>query len=145
MFFNELEKSGLLKNSMIVIYGDHTGVHKYYNEDIQKLSYGGDWWKEVDNKIPLIIYSEGQTPKLIETHGGQVDLLPTICYLLGVNENEYKNSSMGRVLINTNKDATIIKGNRILGNVKNEEEKQHLLMAYGIGEKIIKSNYFLRK
>lgn len=145
MLFGELEKKGLLKNSMIVIYGDHTGVHKYYNEDIQKLSYDGDWWKEVDNKIPLIIYSEGQTPKLVESHGGQVDLLPTICYLLGVDENKYKNSSMGRVLINTSKDATIIKGNKILGNVKSEEEKQHLLMAYEIGEKIIKSNYFSRK
>ncbi|MDS0528174.1 LTA synthase family protein [Clostridium sp. SHJSY1] len=145
MFFNKLEAEGLLKNSVIVIYGDHTGVHKYYNEDIQKLSYDGDWWKEVDNKIPLIIYSEGLTPKLVEAHGGQVDLLPTICYLLGVDENKYKNSSMGRVLINTNKDATIIKNNKIVGNVKNEEEKQHLLMAYDIGEKIIKSNYFSRK
>jgi phosphoglycerol transferase MdoB-like AlkP superfamily enzyme len=145
MFFDQLKKEGLLDNSIIVMYGDHTGVHKYYDDDIQKLSYEGDWWKEVDNKVPLIVYSKGMNPKLIEAHGGQVDLLPTICYLLGFEEDNYKNSSMGRVLVNTNRDATIIKGNKVIGNVKNEDEKKHLLNSYDIGEKIIKSNYFSKK
>ena len=56
-FLNKLDAEGLLDNTTIVITGDHTGVHKYYNDDIQELSYEGDWWKEEDNKIPLIIYS----------------------------------------------------------------------------------------
>lgn len=142
MFFNKLEEEGLLDNTIIVIYGDHTGVHKYYNDDIQQLSYDGDWWKEVDHKIPLIIYSSGMNSKLIESAGGQVDLLPTLCYLLGIDKEEYINTSMGRNLVNTNRTATVIKGNTIVGDVSSEKEKEHLLNAYSIGSEIIKKDYF---
>lgn len=142
MFFNMLDEEGLLDNTIIVLYGDHTGVHKYYNDSIQLLSYEGDWWKEEDHKIPLIIYSKDIKSKVVEANGGQVDLLPTICYLLGIDKKEYINTSMGRNLVNTNREATVIKGNKIMGNVSSEEEKQHLLNAYAIGKEIIKKNYF---
>ncbi|WP_315110201.1 LTA synthase family protein [Clostridium intestinale] len=142
LFINLLEKSGLMKNSVLVIYGDHCGVHKYYNDDIQDMQLEGNWWQGYDRKIPLIIYSEGIDAKKIEAHGGQVDIMPTMAYLLGIDDEDYRNTVMGRVLVNTNIDATVIKGNTIMGNVKNEEEKSHLLKAYDIGEKIIKNNYF---
>lgn len=142
MFFDKLKESNLLNNTVVVIYGDHTGVHKYYNDDIQKLDYEGNWWKEYDHKIPLIIYSPDVTPSTIEASGGQVDILPTMSYLLGLDDSLYKYTSMGRVLVNTNRDATITKGNVIVGNVKSDEEKEHLLNAYSIGEKIIKDDFF---
>lgn len=142
MFFNKLEQYGLLDNTMIVIYGDHTGVHKYYNDEIQNVSYDGDWWKVVDHKIPLLIYSKGTIPKIVEAHGGQIDVLQTIAYLLGIDEDIYEKQSMGRNLLNTNRDATVIKGNIIVGNVKDDGEKNHLLNAYRIGENIINSDYF---
>lgn len=142
MFFNKLDESGLLDNTMVVLYGDHGGVHKYYNEEIDELDYEGKWWKEYDNRIPLIIYSKGMEPSIVEASGGQVDILPTVSYLLGIDKNKYMNTSMGRILVNTNRDATIIKGNEIKGNTKSHEEKEHLLKSYEIGEKIIKNNYF---
>ncbi len=145
MFFNELDKNGLLENTMIVIYGDHGGVHKYYNDDIQNLNYEDNWWKEYDNKIPLIIYSKGIEPKIVEVSGGQVDIPTTVLYLLNVNKDKYLNTAMGRVLVNTNRDATIIKGNEIKGSVKYDKELEHLLKSYEIGEMIIKNNYFYRK
>lgn len=145
MFFNKLENSGLLEDTMVVLYGDHGGVHKYYNDDIEGLDYEGNWWKEYDNRIPLIIYSKGMTPNIVEASGGQVDIPTTVSYLLGVDENKYLDTSMGRVLVNTNRDATIIKGNEVKGNVKNDKEMEHLLKSYEIGEKIIKNNYFVRK
>ena len=80
--------------------------------------------------------------KVIEAHGGQVDLLPTICYLLGIDKEEYINTSMGRNLVNTNRDATIIKGNKIMGTISSEEEEDHLLNAYSVGKEIIEENYF---
>ena len=144
MLFNKLEESKVLDNTVIVIYGDHSGVHKYYNDEIEKLNYEGNWWQEYNHSIPLVIYSKGITPKLVDANGGQVDILPTMAYLLGVDEKLYKNTSMGRVLVNTNRNATVIKGNTIVGEVKDEEEKKHLLDAYSIGEKIIKGNYFSR-
>ncbi|MDI9217806.1 LTA synthase family protein [Clostridium tertium] len=143
-FFNELDKKGILDNTMVVIYGDHAGVHKYYNDDIKDLDYDGNWWKEYDNRIPLIMYSKDMKPNVIKASGGQVDIPTTVLYLLGVDDSKYINSSMGRILLNTNRDATIIKGNEIKGNVKSNEEKEHLLKSYEIGEKIIKNNYFGR-
>ena len=142
MFFNKLDEMGILDDTMIVLYGDHGGVHKYYDEDIKDLDYEGNWWKEYDNKIPLIIYSKGINHNIIEASGGQIDIPPTVAYLLGIDEDKYLGTSMGRVLVNTNRDATIIKGNEIKGNVKSDEELQHLLKFYEIGDKIIKGNYF---
>lgn len=145
MMFNKLDNEGLLDNTVVVIYGDHAGVHKYYNDDIQNLDYEDGWWKEYDQKIPLIIYSKDVKPKVVEAAGGQVDILPTLCYLMGIDKEKYENTSMGRVLVNTNRNATVIKGNEIVGQVSSEEEKEHLLKAYQIGEIIIKRDLFNKK
>lgn len=145
MFIDLLEKSGLMKNSVLVIYGDHTGVHKYYNEDIQDMALEGDWWQEYDKRIPLIIYSEGIEGKRFDSYGGQTDIMPTISYLLGIDDKYYRDSVMGRVLVNTSRNATIIKGNEIKGEVKDDEEYNHLMESYNIGKKIIANNYFRNK
>lgn len=144
MLFSKLKELNLFDNTVFVIYGDHAGVHKYYNDDIQSLDYEDGWWKEYDHKIPLIIYSADMEEKgaTIEASGGQVDILPTISYLLGIDKADYSSTSMGRVLVNTNKDSTIIKGNVIKGNVKTQAEEDHLLNAYPIGEKIITNNFW---
>lgn len=139
---DKLDEKGLLDDTMLVIYGDHGGVHKYYNDDIKDLSYEGDWWKEYTKEIPLIIYSKDGVQGEFNAHGGQVDIMPTVSYLLGVDDSNYKKTSMGRVLVNTNRDATVIKGNIIKGEYKDEEEKEHLLKAYDIGRMIIENNYF---
>lgn len=52
---------------------------------------------------------------------------------------------MGRVLLNTNRDATIMHTQEIVGNVRNEEEREFILKSYDIGEKIIKSDYMNRE
>ncbi|WP_252243418.1 MULTISPECIES: LTA synthase family protein [unclassified Clostridium] len=144
MFYNKLNESGLLDDTVLVIYGDHTGVHKYYNEDIQDIDYENNWWDEVDHKIPLIIYSKNMEHKIVNKTGGQIDILPTICYLLGIDDDSYRNSTMGRILVNTNRNAITIKGNHIIGNVKPSDE-EHVSKSYEIGEKIIKTNYFNHK
>jgi len=142
MFFNKLESSGLLSNTVIVIYGDHAGVHKYYNNEIKDLDFEDNWWKPFDNKIPLIIYGNNVKPKIVTNAGGQVDIAPTMAYLLGIDKDSYKGTYMGRALINTTRNSTIIKGNEIVGNVKNKEEQKFLLNSYKIGEEIIKNNYY---
>lgn len=142
MFIDMLDKDGLLDDTMLVIYGDHGGVHKYYNDDIKDLSYEDDWWKEYTKEIPLIIYSKDGVQEEFDEHGGQVDIMPTVLYLLGVEDYNYRKTSMGRVLVNTNRDATVIKGDIIKGEYKDEEEKDRLLKSYDIGRKIIENNYF---
>ena len=149
LFFDLLKEKNLLDNTIVVIYGDHTGVHKYYNDSIECLDYEGNWWKDYDRKIPLFIYSSDITPQIISVSGGQVDLLPTISYLLGINDDSYRNTSMGRILVNTSVDNTVLKDTKtdttlIRGNVRNYDDERHLLDAYPRGTDIIKSNYFYR-
>ena len=133
-----------MDNTVLLIYGDHAGVHKYYDDEIQGLPLEGDWWKPYDHKIPLIIYGKGENGKsikgeVISKAGGQSDITPTVLYLLGIDTNA---KFMGRNLLNTDRDATVIKGNLIMGNPKNEEEKNNLENAYKIAEYIIKNKYF---
>lgn len=144
MFIEKLDKEGLMDNTVIVFYGDHTGLHKYYTNDIKDIDYEDGWWKVDDHRIPLIIYSKDLEAKKISVHGGQTDIFPTIAYMLGIDKKEYENTTMGKVLVNTNRDATVMKDNVILGEVKNEKEKQHLLNAYRIGEIILRNNYFYK-
>lgn len=149
LFFDLLKEKKLLDNTVVVIYGDHTGVHKYYNDSIKNLDFEDNWWKDYDRKIPLFIYSSNIDPQTISTSGGQVDLLPTICYLLGIDDNSYRNTSMGRILVNTTVDNTVLKDTKtdttlIRGNVRNYDDERHLLDAYPRGTDIIKNNYFYR-
>ena len=144
MLINKLEQDGLMNDTMLVIYGDHAGVHKYYNDEIQGLPIEGDWWQNYDHKIPLIIYGKDEAGKnikgeVISKAGGQSDITPTVLYLLGIDSN---NKFMGRNLLNTNRDATVIKGNLIIGNPSSEDEKKHLENAYTIADYIIKNKYF---
>lgn len=139
-FIDDLDKDGVLDDTVVVFYGDHGGVHKYYNDKIQDAELEGDWWREYEKKIPLIIYSKGMEGKTIEAPGGQVDIYPTLAYLLGIDKNEYIDGVMGRNLLNTNRTATVIKGNEIKGVPSSEEEKNHLLNAYNVGRIIIENN-----
>ena len=141
-FIDKLEKIGLLNDIVLVIYGDHGGVHKYYNDEIQNVPLEGDWWKERDYKIPLFIYGKGIEGKTISVAGGQTDIVPTVLYLLGIDVKE--NIFMGRNLLNTNRNSIVIKGNKIVGN-PTEEERKRLEKAYTIADYIIKNKYFETK
>ena len=141
LFLKLLEEKGLMDDTVVVIYGDHGGIHKYYMEDVEETSMPGDWWQNYKKQIPLIVYGKGLPSKTVETIGGHIDIMPTISYLLGA---ETGNTVMGRNLLNTNRNATVIKGNEIKGN-PTQEEKEKLLQAYDIADYIIKNDYFKNK
>lgn len=138
LFFELLKERNLLDNTIVVIYGDHGGVHKYYMEDVEASNIDGDWWKEKDNKVPLFIYGVDIPSKVVEAHGGQIDIMPTVAYILGLDTKGYQ---MGRNLLKTNRDATVIKDGIVVGN-PSEKEEEMLKKAYDIADKIIKSNYY---
>ncbi len=107
-------------------------------EDVEASNIEGNWWQEKDSKIPLIICGSQIPSKNIETYGGQIDIMPTVAYLLGVDTKGYQ---MGRNLLNTKRDATVIKDGIIVGNPK-EDEEEMLKKAYDIADKIIKNDYY---
>jgi phosphoglycerol transferase MdoB-like AlkP superfamily enzyme len=96
-------------------------------------------------KIPYIIYSKDLEPEVISKVGGQSDFLPTISYLLGIDRSEFENSSMGRVLVNTERDAAILNDGEIMGTPKDTKELNHLKDTFEIANSIISKNYFGNK
>ena len=142
LFIEELEKNGQLDNTVLMIYGDHGGVHKFYEEEIKDAPLNENWWQENDKKIPFIIYNKDLKATTISKAGGQVDFLPTISYLLGVERSKFDNTSMGRVLVNTNRNATILNNGDIMGTPKDENEEKHLKDVFKIADDIIEGNYF---
>ncbi|MBU3107811.1 LTA synthase family protein [Clostridium gasigenes] len=142
LFIEELDKNGQLDNTVLMIYGDHCGVHKFYEDKIQDAPLEGDWWKDNNKKIPFIVYGKGLKEEVISKAGGQSDFLPTISYLLGVDRSKFENTSMGRVLVNTERDATLLNNGDIMGTPKNEKEIQHLNDIFKVADSIIEGNYF---
>ncbi|MGL5084742.1 MAG: LTA synthase family protein, partial [Clostridium sp.] len=142
LFLEELDKNGQLDNSVIMIYGDHGGIHKFYADKIVDAPLEGDWWQADDKKLPFIVYNKDIKGEVISNAGGQVDFLPTISYMLGVDRSKFDSASMGRVLVNTNRDATIINSGEIKGTPKDEAEIKHLKDTFNIADNIIEGNYF---
>ena len=140
-FLSDLDAMGYLDNTVVIIYGDHAGVNKYYKNQLEGLNMEGDWWKVDELKVPLIIYSKGMEGKEFDVNGGIVDLYPTLCYLLDTTNKDYKNYVMGRNLLNTNRTATVIPSG-IKGSPSSEAEKNHLEKAYDIGRKYILNEYY---
>jgi phosphoglycerol transferase MdoB-like AlkP superfamily enzyme len=144
-FLNLLDKEGLLQNSVIVIMGDHTGVHKYYNSSIDQLSNKQDWYLNTGNPIvPLIIYDpsykEGKT--FDKLYNGQIDVMPTLLYLLGVDKEKYENTALGRNLLNTNKSFAVITNGTLKGGENlTDKEKEVYKKSLDVSDKMIRANY----
>ena len=94
-FFNYLKESGLYDNSVIVLYGDHYGISNSRNKNLAELlGKNSSSWSNFDNaalqRVPYMIHIPGQSNGGINhTYGGQVDALPTLLHLLGVDTSKY--------------------------------------------------------
>ncbi len=140
-FINQLKEEGLLENTVIMLYGDHCGVHKFYEDDIKDSPLEGDWWKDNEKEIPFMIYNPSIKGETISKEGGQIDFLPTIAYLLGFNRDKFDSTAMGRVLVNTNRNAIILNNGEIVGT-PTPREKAHLEKSFNIADMVIQGNYF---
>lgn len=85
-FFTYLKESGLYENTMVVMYGDHYGISDNHNKAMEQII--GEEVTPVVNadlqRVPLLIYVPGMEGGINHTYGGQIDLLPTVLHLLGV-------------------------------------------------------------
>ena len=147
LFLELLDKEGLLDNTTVVIEGDHTGVHKYYNSSIDKLSTKEDWYLDDGNHtVPFIIWSKDMTEgKTFDTIGGQVDIMPTLLYLMGVENDKYINTALGRNLLNTNKSFAVLTNLEIVSENLTDEEKEIYKNIVELSDKMIRSNYLENK
>lgn len=146
MFIDLLEKEGLLENTVVAIEGDHTGPHKYYNSNIESLSNPESWWLDNGNHtVPLVIYNPSvKTPVKDDVYGGQIDIMPTLLYLLGVDNNVYQNTALGRNLLNTNRSYAVLTDRTVKGELT-DKEKQIVGNSLDLSDKMIRANYFKDK
>ena len=110
-FFNYLKASGLYDNSMIVLYGDHFGISNMRNPHVAPLlGQDPEEWGNYENthmqRVPLIIHIPGETNgQVFDTFSGQVDMLPTMMHLLGLETDQYL--FMGQDLLSEEHDGTV--------------------------------------
>ncbi|MFZ3130761.1 MAG: LTA synthase family protein [Desulfosporosinus sp.] len=141
-FFSTLDQSGILDNTMVVIYGDHTGVHKYYNDEVKQVQPQEQWWLDDSKRIPLIIYHKGLKGREFAITGGQIDIMPTVAYLLGINEDSFRNTVFGRKLLNTNKDFAVLANKQYAGEAENSMEQENQIKGIDLADLVIRKNYF---
>ncbi|QIL51244.1 LTA synthase family protein [Weissella coleopterorum] len=111
-FYNYLDKSGLADNSMIVLYGDHYGISNSENKSLAPvIGKSAEDWTDWDNqqlqRVPFMINMPGwHGGGIDETYGGEVDVMPTLLRILGVNKAEqYVN--VGQNLLNPKKEQIV--------------------------------------
>ncbi|PUB10643.1 LTA synthase family protein [Paenisporosarcina sp. OV554] len=90
-FIGELQNSGLYDNSMLVFYGDHYGISENHNKAMEQIIGKEITPYESTNlqRVPLIIHVPGMQGGANHTYGGQIDLLPTLLHLLGIDSQKY--------------------------------------------------------
>lgn len=93
-FFNYLNDSGLEKNTMVVLYGDHFGLNDDQHKVLSSLiGKNPDTWGKFDNtqmqRVPFMIHMNGLKGGIKHTYGGEIDVLPTILHLAGINTKQY--------------------------------------------------------
>lgn len=114
-FINELDKEGLLENTVLIIYGDHDARLPYddfnllYNYDAisdtirvetdDNYITFNDYEYELNRKVPFIIWTkENQYNENITTPTGMIDVLPTLGNMIGV----YSEYQLGRDIMGVN-------------------------------------------
>ncbi len=90
-FFNDLKASGLYDNTVVVLYGDHYGISENHNEAMANVI-----GKEITafesvqlQRVPIFIHVPGVKGSIVESYGGQVDVMPTVLHLLGIDTKDY--------------------------------------------------------
>ena len=128
-FYDELSEKGILDNTVLVVYGDHEGIHKYYDTTLPNNNL----------KIPFIIHIPGIEGQVIDITGGQVDMMPTVAYLLGIERGEYATGVMGRNLLGNGAGGVLLPDGNLIGKIEDED---HIRESQDIADILIRGNYF---
>ena len=141
-FLEKLRTDGLLENTIIVIYGDHEGIHRYFPKEVGAFTPRESWFQTNSRKLPLIIYNPKFKSETLQVIGGQIDLFPTIAYLLGIKKKEFEDTIMGRNLLNTRRSFVLFRDGRYLGDSSDKIWVGHVQEGAKIGDMVIRGNFW---
>ncbi|WP_050615196.1 LTA synthase family protein [Bacillus testis] len=106
-FFTDLKSSGLYDKSIILIYGDHYGISQNHNKAMAKIM--GKEITPFENaqlqRVPLMIHAPGVAGGVNHTYGGEIDVLPTLLHLVGIDSKDY--IQFGTDLFSKDHDSTV--------------------------------------
>ena len=142
IFLDKLKSRGLIDNTVVVLYGDHCGVHKYYQDQLPETPGIESWMIDNHKQIPLIIYKIKLKGQEITTTGGEIDLMPTLSYLMGINKSEYVNTTMGRNLLNTKENYAIWTDGEYIGDPQSKSKENKAIQGLNVADEILRSDCF---
>jgi lipoteichoic acid synthase len=113
LFIEELEKRGLDDRSLIVLYGDHPAIPRHQSDELMEflgIEFSELSWLKL-KKVPCIMLWPGlKNSMVVDTICGQVDLLPTIANLMGLDYRYY----LGRDLLNSQTEYAVFRDGSLI-------------------------------
>lgn len=86
------KKTGLEKNTLIMLYGDHYGIsgnhHKASAELLDQSSFN-NFDNLLFQRVPLMFHMPGLRGGINHTYGGEIDVRPTLFNLLGIDDRNF--------------------------------------------------------
>ncbi len=90
-FLQWMKKTGLDKKTILVLYGDHYGISGNHHKASAELLKQEEF-TNFDNlkfqRVPLMFHMKGLRGGIKDTYGGEIDVLPTLLNLLGINDKD---------------------------------------------------------
>jgi phosphoglycerol transferase MdoB-like AlkP superfamily enzyme len=116
MFLDKLDKAGMLKNSIVVLYGDHYAIPKNEAQglyDFEGIKNPTDLdWNNLQ-KVPMFIHFPNDANKGVNNvPAGQVDLYPTIANLFDLD----RKYMFGTDLLNAKNNIVTFRGGSFVAN-----------------------------
>ncbi|AWI03378.1 LTA synthase family protein [Clostridium drakei] len=125
VFFDKLEEKGILKDSVVVLYGDHYAIPKEHEQELckflNKSSLSDIEWLKLQ-KVPMMIHFPDESIKGVNTiYSGQMDIYPTMANLFSLSDKSFMgkdlfNSSQGNIIF---RDGSFIYNNYYYVSQKN--------------------------
>ncbi|WP_088815332.1 MULTISPECIES: LTA synthase family protein [Listeria] len=90
-FVTYLKETGLYDNSVIVMYGDHYGISDNHASAMTQIL--GKDYNSFENaqaqRVPFMVHVPGVKGGVQTQYGGEIDVLPTMLHLLGIDTKDY--------------------------------------------------------
>lgn len=91
-FLEQLKKNGLWDDTLIAIYGDHSGITADMVKEKQEIALQdllGRPYDQIDALgVPFILHGPGVKKGVYEAVGGHMDIMPTVLGLLGMQSDD---------------------------------------------------------
>ncbi len=136
-FLDKLDKNGILKNSRVIITGDHEAYKKSlieWNDYVKKLG-------TITGYTPLIIYNAGTSYKN-DAYIGQIDIYTSLLDLMGLNDYGWK--GLGHRVFYSKQNIPVVDAwlnvyNKTISDSLNVKQMKE---SWKISDLILKTNYF---